>query len=155
MRRAARALVERRTERFESRHDLATSRQRLAQALERARLAPSRTFEARWLEEDTGVILEAHFLPSRRTLAMLHGLSLAMVALVALCAWVLMKSDEGALRFLLPLFTGLTVLALPLVSLGLASSREAVESRIRKAIRVALLDEDEKPVTPGTDPLEP
>jgi hypothetical protein len=143
MRRAARALVERRTERFESRHDLDASKARLARALERARLPHSPTFEASWIAENGQVVLEARFLPHARTIAMLQVLSLAMVALVALSAWTVTKGDEGALRFLVPLFTVLAILALPFVSLALASSREAREARIRKAIRIALMDEDE------------
>lgn len=143
MRRAARALVERRTERFESRHDLETSQRRLAEALARARLATDATFVVAWEHAAGMPVLEASFLPSRRTLALLQATSVAMIALLALSAWVLARTQEGAWRFLLPLFTVLAILALPFVTLGLASSREARESRIRRAIRVALQDADE------------
>jgi hypothetical protein len=37
----------------------------------------------------------------------------------------------------------LCILGLPLLTLALNSQREALESRIRRAIRVALLDADE------------
>jgi hypothetical protein len=144
MRRAARALVEHRTERFESRHGLETSQRRLARALERARLATGPPFQAAWLREGEATILEATFLPSRRTLTLLRTLSIAMFGLILLTAWILVQTQEGAQRFLLPLFTALGTLGLPFVALGLASSREAREARIRRAIRVALQDEDER-----------
>jgi hypothetical protein len=144
MRRAARALVEHRTERFESHHDLETSQRRLARSLERAGLATGPTFQAAWLREGEATILEATFLPSRRTLTLLRTLSIAMFGLIVLTAWILVQTQEGAQRFLVPLFTVLVTLGLPFVALGLASSREAEEARIRKAIRVALQDEDER-----------
>ncbi|MGE5093684.1 MAG: hypothetical protein ACM3SO_01005 [Betaproteobacteria bacterium] len=144
MRRAARALVERRTERFESAHDLGTSQRRLAGALERARLAPDPTFRITWLEGADRPVLEASFLPARRTVLLLRMLSLAMLGLLVSTVWVLTQTQEGTSRFLLPLFTVLAILALPFVTLGLASSREAREARIRKAIRVALKNEDER-----------
>ena len=143
MRRAARALVERRTERFESRHDMHDSRRRLEASLARAGLATDATFAIAWREEGGTAILEASFLPSRRTLLALRMLSIGMLALLLASAWVVTQREEGAERFLLPLSTVLAILALPFVTLALASSREAREARIRKAIRVALRDEDE------------
>ena len=143
MRRAARALVERRVESFESRHDAAASRERLSRALGRPGLQPDATFAVDWREEDRKTILDATFLPSRRTLAVLRGLSVAMLALVALTAWILARPGEGPERFLVPLFAVLSVLAIPFLTLGLASARAAREARIRRAIRAALLDEDE------------
>ena len=144
MRRAARSLVERRSERFESRHDLATSRQRLDASLRRAGIERDATFELAWSEADGKAMLDVHFLPTRRIRRFLQMLSVGMVALVALSVWVLRRADEGAQRFLLPLFTVLAILALPFVTLGLASSRAAQEARIRRAIRIALLDEEER-----------
>jgi hypothetical protein len=142
MRRAAAALVERRTERFESRHGLEASQRRLGKALERAALATGPTFAIAWSQENGTTILEATFLPSRRTRALLQTLSLAMLALVALSAWVITQGQAGAERFLVPLFTVLAIVGLPLATLGLASSRAAREASIRKAIRVALQDEE-------------
>jgi hypothetical protein len=97
-----------------------------------------------WREEDGHTILDVTFLPSARTQWILRGLSIAMVALLAATAWILAQPDEGALRFLVPLFAVLSVLALPFVTLGLSSAREARESRILRTIRVALKDEDER-----------
>jgi hypothetical protein len=143
MRRAARALVERRVESFESRHDAATSRERLSRALERPGLQPDATFVIDWREEQGKTVLDATFLPSRRTLALLRGLSVAMLALVALTAWILTRPGEGSERVLVPLFAVISVLAIPFLTLGLSSARAAREARIRRAIRAALLDEDE------------
>jgi hypothetical protein len=140
MRRAARELVEPHTESFESRHDAATSRDRLATALQRAKLETGPTLKLAWREEDGKTILDASFLPSRRTLHVLRGLSLAMLGLLLATAWILMQPGEGAQRFLVPMFAVLSILALPLLTLGLSSSRAAREARIRRAIRIALQD---------------
>jgi hypothetical protein len=142
MRRAAASLVAHRTERFESAHGLAASKARLDAALDRARIARPWPFEARWSE--TPVILEVGYAPSRAAKAFLNLASLAFVLLVAGSAAALMNSDNEALRFLLPLVTVLLVLGFPFVSLALASNRSALEARIRRAIRAALQDEDEK-----------
>jgi hypothetical protein len=139
-RRSARALVAHRTERFESRHDREESARRLALALERVHDAGD--FGRRWIDEGGTTVLEADFPPSRRTLRMLQLLSVAMLGLIAASAWVLRQPGEGAERFLLPLFTVLSILALPFVTLGLGSARAAREARICKAIRVALQDEN-------------
>jgi hypothetical protein len=140
MRRAARALVERRVESFESAYDETTSRERLARALGHAGLRTGPTFRTDWREAQGKAVLDASFLPSPRTLWLLRALSLAMVAFIALTVWILMRPGEGAERFLLPLFAVLTVLALPFLTLGLSSARAAREARLAKAIRVALQD---------------
>jgi hypothetical protein len=143
MKRAARSLVEVRTERFESRHGLVESRARLAGALQRARIEASAPFETAWSEENGLAVLEVTFPPSRRARTFLNLASVGFLLLIAASVYLLRSTDEGALRFLVPLFTGLAVLAFPFVTLGIASSRAAQESRVRRAIRVALLDEDE------------
>jgi hypothetical protein len=139
-RRTARALVAHRTERFESRHDRGESERRLARALERVRDAGD--FGRTWLDEGGTTVLQADFPPSRPVLRTLQLLSVGMLGLVAACVWVLRQPGEGAERFLLPLFTALSILGLPFVTLGLGSARAAREARICKAIRVALQDED-------------
>jgi hypothetical protein len=143
MKRAAASLVERRTERFASRHDLAQSKSRLEVALERARIARPWPFIASWSEEAGVVMLETIHEPSRGARRFLELASLAFVVLVGSSAWALMKAEESALRFLLPMITVLAVLGFPIVTLAVASQRAALDSRIRKAIRVALVDEDE------------
>ena len=141
-RRIAKALVERRVERFESRHPLPESQARLLAAMAKARLEGRVVFTPRWEAAGAGAILDAEFAPPARTQRLLTSLSLAMTALVAASVWAVMSphADE-ALGFLLPLTTGLTILALPFVFVALGSHREAEEARIRKAIRVALLDD--------------
>jgi hypothetical protein len=144
MRRAAKALLEHRTERFESRHGLAASQARLESQL--ARLGPAATerFRPAWKSEGDVAVLEAHFLPSPRTARLLRMSSIVMALLVAASLWIVLDKGEGAARFLVPLFTVLAVLGFPFVALAMNSQREAVESRIRKAIRVALLDEEQR-----------
>jgi len=141
MRRVARALVETRTERFESTHRLEDSKARLARALERVGDHPATLATLAWGESDGRPVLDVRFAPPPRIPRLLKLLSGAMAGLVAASAWAIAMED-GALRFLLPLFTGLAILAVPLVALGLGSQRAADESRIARAIRTALRDED-------------
>lgn len=143
LKRAARSLVETRTERFESRHGLAQSRRRLDEALKRIGPPGATTFTTHWGEENGRATLEARFAPAPRTQRFLQLFSLGMSLAVAASAWAI-ATQEGPLQFALPLFTLLAILALPFVSLGLASQRDAAEARIRRAIRVALLDEPER-----------
>jgi hypothetical protein len=144
MRRAAKALVEHRTERFESRHPLAESKLRLDAAISKLRLGGATRFRPSWRDEDGKAILQAEFLPRARTQAVLTSCSLVLTSLVVASAWLLITTEDGALRYLVPLFTSLSILAFPFVALSLSSNREAEESRIRRAIRVALLDEAER-----------
>ena len=140
LRRTARELVETRCERFESRHALAESKARLAAALERAHAAGSTMLTLSWSAAGERGVLDARFAPPAATQRILKVLSIGMALAVAASAWAIV-AEEGTLRFLLPLFTALAILALPFVALGLGSARAAEEARIRKAIRVALLDE--------------
>ena len=134
--RTARALVETRTERFESAFGLEKARARVAAALERARPTGATVAELAWIESPR-VAVEVRFSPPASTPRLLKFLSMGMALLVVASAWALLAWD-GALRFLLPLFTALAILALPLVALGLGSRRAAEESRIARAIRAAL-----------------
>jgi hypothetical protein len=144
-RRTAKALVERRSETFESRHPLEESRSRLATALERVSAARSAQFHTHWRTDEGRTILVAEFAPSPRVQRFLQLTSLVMMLMVASSAWVLLSPGEDRiLRFLVPMFTVLAILGLPFVAVALGSQREADESRIRKAIRVALLDEEQK-----------
>lgn len=143
-RRIAKALVETRSERFESRHGLGDAQERLQAAIAKARPDGRVLFTPRWSSAGAGSILEAQFAPPPRTHRLLKSMSLAMTALVAASIWAVVSPRAGdALGFLLPLFTGLAILALPFVFVALGSNREAEEARIRKAIRVALLDEED------------
>jgi hypothetical protein len=142
MRRAARALVEHRTERFESRYPLSESRARLERALVNLDLTGAAPFSATWFEDGGKAIVQVDFFPRPRTQALLTGSSAVLSLLVLASAWLLFTREDGTARYLVPLFTGLTILAFPFVALALSSNRAAEESRIRKAIRVALLDEE-------------
>jgi len=144
MKRAAQALVATRTERFESLHPLAESRTRLDAALARMRVVHDGRFVPHWREEAGHAVLEGEFLPPRGVQGLLRALSVLMALLVVASGYVIATVHEGSLRFLLPLATLLAILGLPLLTLGLSSQREALESRVRRAIRVALLDADEK-----------
>lgn len=143
MRSAAKGLVETRSESFESRHPEAGSRQRLQEAL--AGVPVRQTWlETRWESRGGRAVLVAQFKPSPRTQRFLKALSIGMALLVAASIWALASEEaSGSTAFLLPMITVLAVLGLPFLILGLASQREADESRIRKAIRVALMDEQE------------
>ena len=143
MRRAAASLVERRTERIDSRHGLEESKARFEAALERAKVPAPRPFVAQWHEGEAGPVLELVYEPSRSTRRFLTLCSLAFLAAIAQSAWLLATTDEGALRFLLPLVTVLAVLGFPFVALALASQREAMQARVRRAANVALQDEEE------------
>lgn len=143
LRRTARALVEQRVERFESRHSLAESQTRLAGALDRARPFGSTVFTPSWDTEGGRVVLAAAFAPPPRVLRVLQGLSIGIALALAASAWAIATQD-GATRFLLPLTTAFAILALPFVALGLGSQRAADETRIVRAIRAALLDEEER-----------
>lgn len=142
MRRAAKALVESRVEAFESAHPLAPSRERVGRVL--AALGPPRSFilSGRWAERDGRALYEATFDPAPSARRFLHGLSLALVLLIAASAWVAVSAGErGSARFLLPIVTMLAVVAMPIVVSAVASRREAEESRVRRAIHAALQDE--------------
>lgn len=143
MRRVARALVERRSERIESRHAVAESKQRLEAALVRARLEGASAFTHAWHEVDGKAMLEASYAPPPSMQRLLQAISVVMVLLLAATAWAI-ATQEGAIAFLVPLVTVFAILGLPLVTLGLGSRRAAEEARIAKAIRVALLDEEER-----------
>jgi hypothetical protein len=141
-RRIAKALVERRIERFESRHPLDASKARLDAAISALDLGGATQFTPEWMVEQGKVRLDAQFAPSRRTHRRLQWTSIALTFLIAGSIWVVAaaREEEGAAAFLLPLFTALGILALPFVAVGLGSQREADEARIRRAIRRALVD---------------
>jgi len=142
MRRAARALVESRVESFAPPSAPGPTRERLERAL--ARVGPPRAFvfAGRWSEHEGQPVYEATFDPAPGTRRFLHALSALLVALVAASAWALASASASpAARFLLPFFTGLAIVAMPLAVIAVATRREAEESRVRRAIRTALEEE--------------
>ena len=141
--RAAKALVDRRIERFESRHTLEESQSRLAAAIERARPEGRVVFTPRWSTSGGKTILEAGFDPPPRTQRTLMLMSIALMLLILATAWALQSPGEvEPATWLLALFTALTVLGLPFVFIAMGSNRMAEESRIQRAIRTALMDEE-------------
>ncbi len=142
--RMARALVERRVERFESRRPASEAQARLAAALAQARLDGRVVFTPRWTTEGAMPVLEAEFAPPARTQRFLKATSIATVMLLAATAGAMLSPRvETSVASPLALFAGLAILALPFVFVAMGSNREAEEARIRKAIRVALSDDAE------------
>ena len=143
--RAAQALVDRRVDRFESRHPLEESKSRLAAALQRARPEGRVVLTPRWSEAEGKAILDAGFDPPPRTQRFLRLTSIAITLLILATAWALLSTgDVPPATWLLALFTALAVLGLPFVFIAMGSSRLAEEARILRAIRAALLDEEER-----------
>jgi hypothetical protein len=142
-RRAATALIDRRIERFESRHDLAQSQARLEAALPRAQMAGRVVFSPRWNSSGATPVLEAGFDPPASTQRFLRIVSIAMTLLIAATAWsIFSPAVNASVAWPLGIFTALAVLGLPFVFVGMGSSRKAEEARIRRAIRTALQDAD-------------
>jgi len=143
--RAAQALMERRVERFESRHSMDESRSRLEATLSRARLEGRVVFTPTWSDAGGKVLLDAAFAPPPRVGAILKSLSLALTLLVLATAWAFLSPAAGtSAAWLLGLSTGFTALVMPWIFVAMGSSRLAEESRIARAIKAALLDEEEK-----------
>ena len=142
MRRAARRLVEPRSESFASNYTVEDSRRRVDAAL--AKLpAAERTFKASWSGGDgDAAMLTVTFEPSRNTRRLLQMLSVAMFLLVmaAIAAWFM---AEQAMAWMASITAVLAFLGFPFVILGLASHQDARESRIQRAIRVALKDDED------------
>jgi hypothetical protein len=141
VRRAAKSLVERRSETFETTLPPEACRARLARELAALGKPRAVDFAGSWKPADGREHYEASFAPPRGIQWFLRSSSVVMAALIASSAWVIhSRGDDPAIQFLLPLFTVLAVLAFPLVVAMLGSNREAEESRIRRAIRRALGD---------------
>ena len=143
LRRAARRLVEPRRESFESSLSVEQSQRRVDAALEM--LQPSdRKFHDSWSGGDgDAAMLTVTFEASPQTGRFLKLLSIGMAALiaVAVAAWFL---ADDAIAWLMTITAALAFLGFPFVILGLASHQDARESRIRRAIRAALQEDEEK-----------
>ena len=140
LRRAARRLVEPHSESFESPHTVAESERRVAAALSRIPEA-ERGFHASWSGGDgDAAMLTATFEPSPRTLRFLKLFSIAMGLTMAgaVASWFV---SDGALPWIVTISAALAFVFFPFVILGIASHQDARESRITRAIRLALKDE--------------
>jgi hypothetical protein len=144
-RRIAQALVDSRVETFATKYSREQSSARLAEAVaaNRPRTAAVKT---NWRHATEGLRLDVHLSPARGVHFFLVASSLALTLLLIASVWMLLALDKPiVLRFLVPLATVLAILGMPLLVVGLGSQREAEEEKLRRAIRHALLDEEEFP----------
>jgi hypothetical protein len=141
MRRAARALVETRVETFEVPGAAEGARERVERALADLGAPRALRYRGAWDTADGHTTYVGTFEPSPGTPMLLNLTSVAIVALIAVSAWVVLAAHaDSSSRFLLPLLTVLGIIAFPFVIAGFAARREAEESRIARAIRAALAD---------------
>lgn len=154
-RQLARSLVEPEPATFDSRHPRAESIERIRTAAHGFELdldgehvviaARNARYEGKWEGSADALRLDGEFIAGPRVKGFLKAISAMMVLLIAASAWILWSGgDESPARFLVPLVTLLAIFGLPFVVSGMASAREADKSRIRKALRVALQDEEER-----------
>lgn len=142
MRRLARALVATRTQAFESLHDEPTSRKRVARALQGVGRLRFTVLGSTWKSVEGSTVYEATYAPAPRVQILLQSIAFGLFLLVAASAWLIFASREPpALKFGVPMFTVLAMFGLPLAVNAISSQREAEESRLARAIRVALRDE--------------
>lgn len=144
MRRVAKALVARRSESFASRYPPGEGEARLAGALrgfapKRMRYAPA------WKDGAGGTTLEVRFEPSPATDFFLKSSSVVLTLMLAASAWAMLSPQAGSsIRFLVPMLAALGILLFPFVIAALGAQREAEEANLRRAIRKALVDADDK-----------
>jgi hypothetical protein len=139
---------------FEGRYDVETSKARLQAVLPRDEVsfdadrvvvrAGAARFEGRWVAGPLGMRLEGSFLPRASTRVQLMGISLFLtLMIVGSIASVL--SEGGNERYILPGLTAVaSLLVMPFLVLAMGSAREGDESRLERAMRVALEDLDPK-----------
>ena len=150
--RLAKSLLEERDENFASTHPLAESQRRLAKLLATAAPARATRYALAWTEEDGRAHLDVRFSPLPRTRLWLHAMSIGLTLLIACSIWVVVSPrEDSAAKWLLPIFTALAVLAMPLVVVAFASRREAEEAQLRRMVRRALLDEELPPMQRWSD----
>jgi hypothetical protein len=144
MRRMAKLLVSRRSEAFESRYPRAESEARVNRALE-GFSAKGMVFETAWREEAGSPVLDVSFAPSRGTRFFLNSASAVFTMLLLASLWALLAPGEMAANgVMVTIFTLAAILAFPFVVLAYASRREAEESTLRKKIRKAIVEVEEK-----------
>lgn len=152
--RYARALATSRERSFSGRHPVEESKRRLAAALKGDRVAfegdrvrirtSSALYEGAWVASMEGARLEGRFVQRPAVRWQLTGLSV-LLALMMLASFVSVLREGGAERFAIPGVTALMVLFfMPLYIVALGSAREGDESRLERAMRVALEDLDPK-----------
>ena len=152
-RRLARSLVEAEPLALDSRHSRAESIERLRAASRsfRATLdgdrveiaAKDAAFAGRWEGGADDLRLVGELLPPRRNRIILTGLSIMLLAIVAVAVLAWFSGAGSHQRWLMPIIAVLAVLFMPYFIIGMASHGESDRARIRKALRMALADEDE------------
>src|SRR4051812_20433553 len=143
MRRMAKSLVERRTESFRSRYGRDDSARRVQPAIS-AFVPKGMVFETSWREDAGATWLDVSFAPARRTRFFLNSASTVLSLMLVATLWSMVAPGEPMSgRFLLGLLTLLAVLAFPFVVVAYGSRREAEEATLRKAIRRAIVDDEE------------
>ncbi len=146
MRRAAQALVASRRETFETAHALDSAQRRLERSLAELPAPRAVRYRGEWKSVAGRPVFEASFEPTARARRFLNAASVVLGLLVLASAWAIWAPGENpVMKFLVPLSTALAILAFPLVVAALASHREAEESRIARAIKRALRDEESYP----------
>jgi hypothetical protein len=153
-RRLARALVEPEAVVMESHHSRAESIERLREAARAftvtadgesvAIAAHHASFVGRWQggAEDLKLVGELRPAPRNRITLTMISLTLVAIGLLAAGAWVFDVPTPQ--RYLMTMMFTLSVLFMPYFIVGIGSSGEADRARIRKALRVALQDEEER-----------
>ena len=151
-RRLARSLVEAEPLTMDSRHSRAESIERLRTAAHafRATLQGDRVeiaaddaaFVGHWEGGAGDLRLVGELRPPRRNRITLAILSMTLFAILvaAVAAWFSGRTHE---RWLMPIIAVLATLFMPYFVIGMASHGESDRARIRKALRVALADEEE------------
>lgn len=154
-RRLARALVEPEAVTMDSHYSRAESIQRLRDAARAFTLtadgesvaiaARQASFVGSWQggAEDLRLVGELRPAPRNRVTLAAISLTLVAVGLLAAGAWIFDVPTPQ--RYLMTMMFTLSVLFMPYFIVGIGSSGEADRSRIRKALRVALQDEEERP----------
>jgi hypothetical protein len=140
LRRAAKALVETRTESFEV-HDRERDAvaARLDAALRSVTLKHSSVSSTAWRESDGAAWLDVVFAPRRHVQMLLSAVSLSLMAMIAASIWlVATRGEDDTAVFVIPLLTAFAVVFSPFLAVMLGATREGDEATLRRAIRKAL-----------------
>ena len=155
MRRAAKALVERRAQSFRSGYPLEESVERIRAALPaiganfvgeasreglrvRSATRGEPVFIGSWKRDDEGVLLEGEFLPASRTQRHLQAIAAALTTLLAATAWAFLSGQDAGTKASIAVFTTLAILAFPYVVLGLSSQRSGREAALARVLQRTL-----------------
>jgi len=142
MRRIAAAMVGTRTESFESRYGADETRARIATALPAVGTKVTR-MDLTWPPAAKPPRLEVRFSPGTKVSLFLRVSSIVITGAMLASVWLVMFGEETPMRFLVPLMTVLAILGFPFVVVAIGSNRESDEARVVKAIRRAIVEEEQ------------